>query len=177
MEIQIGAKPDSGFDDPIGILKDCHRRIEHFLHILCIVAERGQGRALIDEEREAVQAALHYFRVGGVRHTADEEVSLFPRLRAGSAASGIQELDALESDHRRANELHDAVELLYRAWMIAGCLSQEDEVRLCSATQQLKQLYDAHIQVEEGIVFPQAAELLDEQTITKIGQEFQARRM
>ena len=31
MGIQIGAKPDSGFDDPIGMLKDCHRRIEHFL--------------------------------------------------------------------------------------------------------------------------------------------------
>ena len=24
MAIQIGAKPDSGFDDPIGMLKDCH---------------------------------------------------------------------------------------------------------------------------------------------------------
>jgi len=34
MAIQIGAKPDSGFDDPIGMLKDCHRRIERFLGIL-----------------------------------------------------------------------------------------------------------------------------------------------
>jgi hypothetical protein len=37
MAIQIGAKPDSGFDDPIGMLKDCHRRIEHFLNILCVL--------------------------------------------------------------------------------------------------------------------------------------------
>jgi hypothetical protein len=37
MAIQIGAKPDSGFDDPIGMLKDCHRRIESFLGILCVV--------------------------------------------------------------------------------------------------------------------------------------------
>ena len=44
MGIQIGAKPDSGFDDPIGMLKDCHRRIEHFLHILCVVVERAHGR-------------------------------------------------------------------------------------------------------------------------------------
>lgn len=39
--IQIGAKPDSGFDDPIEMLKDCHRRIENFLRILCVVVERG----------------------------------------------------------------------------------------------------------------------------------------
>jgi hypothetical protein len=36
MAIQIGAKPDNGFDDPIGMLKDCHRRIEHFPYMLCV---------------------------------------------------------------------------------------------------------------------------------------------
>src|ERR1700761_783023 len=87
MAIQIGAKPDSGFDDPIGMLKDCHRRIESFLGILCVVVEREQGRTLRDEERVAVQAALQYFRTGGKRHTADEEESLFPRLRKSDARS------------------------------------------------------------------------------------------
>ena len=43
MSVQIGAKPDSGFDDPLGMLKDCHRRIEHFLGILRLVAERATG--------------------------------------------------------------------------------------------------------------------------------------
>ena len=54
MAIQIGAKPDSGFDDPIGMLKDCHRRIESFLGILCVVVDRAQGRNLTDEERDAL---------------------------------------------------------------------------------------------------------------------------
>ena len=82
MAVQIGAKLDSGFSDPIGMLKDCHRRIESFLGILCVVVGRAQGRALTSEERSAIQAAIQYFRVGGKRHTADEEESLFPRLRA-----------------------------------------------------------------------------------------------
>src|ERR1035437_214605 len=72
MGIQIGAKPDSGFDDPIGMLIDCHRRIERFLQILWVVADAAPGRALTDEEAAAAQSALHYFRVGGQRHTADE---------------------------------------------------------------------------------------------------------
>ena len=99
--IQIGAKPDSGFDDPIGMLMDCHRRIEHFLHILCAVAERAYGRALTAEETSAVQAALQYFRAGGRRHTADEL-----RCHIGAAAAQViaqerVEHMALQHSYRR----------------------------------------------------------------------------
>src|ERR1019366_3223821 len=95
MAVQIGAKPDSGFDNPIGMLVDCHRRIERFLQILCGVAERAHGRKLEDGEKTAVEDALRYFRVGGRRHTADEEESLFPRMRAAEGACGLEELDGL----------------------------------------------------------------------------------
>lgn len=176
MAIQIGAKPDSGFDDPIGMLKDCHRRIESFLHILWIAANRAQGRALTNEETVAVKSALQYFRVGGQRHTADEEESLFPRLRAESAAKHFEELGGLESDHRHANDLHEAVDTLYSAWIAHGLLKPENERQLRSATEQLKHLYEEHIKVEEEIVFPRAAKMLDNQAITAIGLEFRARR-
>lgn len=176
MGIQIGAKPDSGFDDPIGMLKDCHRRIEHFLHILCVVVERAAGRSLSGEEAEAVKAALHYFRVGGQRHNADEEESLFPRLRAQSAPETLQELRALESDHQDASSLHAASDHLYTRWIADGCLKTEDEQQLVSVTQRLKRLYEEHIQVEEGMVFPLAARLLDHEAIAAIGSEFRERR-
>ena len=174
MGIQIGAKPDAGFDDPIGMLKDCHRRIERFLHILWVVTGRAHGQALTAEERQAVEAALEYFHVGGQRHNADEEESLFPRLRAEAGEDG--ELSRLEKDHRAAGELHAEVEDLYRKWMTAGTLSAGDGQMLRSATEQLKQLYEAHIQVEEQVVFPQAAKALDKVTIAAIGQELRARR-
>src|ERR1035438_3316286 len=160
MAIQIGAKPDSGFDDPVGMLIDCHRRIEQFLHILWMVAERAKDRALTDEETEAVQSSLQYFRVGGLGHTADEEESLFPRLRAESNAGNFEEIRGLENDHRHANDLHAAVEILYAAWIAAGVLSPEDELRLRSGTEQLKHLYQEHIQVEEKTVFPRAGKML-----------------
>jgi iron-sulfur cluster repair protein YtfE (RIC family) len=176
MAVQIGAKPDSGFDDPIGMLIDCHRRIEQFLQILCVVVNRAQSRALTDEEAKAVQSALHYFRVGGQRHTADEEESLFPRLRTESAAGNVEELRELESDHRHANDLHQAVDAFYTAWIADGFLSPEDGQRLRSGTEQLKHLYEEHIQVEEQIVFPRAAAILGSRTIAEIGQEFHDRR-
>ena len=176
MGIQIGAKPDSGFDDPIGMLKDCHRRIEHFLHILCVVVERAGGRAMTDEEKAAVQSALHYFHLGGERHTEDEEESLFPRLRAEAAAEALQKLNGLENDHRDAYNLHAAANTLYTAWIAFGSLSPDDEQRLLLITERLKHLYEEHIREEEQIVFPLAAEILDRRAIEDIGREFRKRR-
>jgi hemerythrin-like domain-containing protein len=175
MAIQIGAKPDSGFDDPIGMLKDCHRRIECFFGILCIVADRAQGRNLTGEECDAIKAALQYFRTGGQRHTADEEESLFPRLRKFDATS-FEEIDRLEDDHRKANDLHNSVEELYLAWIESGSLSAEGTRQLVSETARLKQLYSAHIDVEENIIFSRASQILDGESIAAIGTEFRFRR-
>lgn len=175
MTIQIGAKPDSGFDDPIGMLKDCHRRIESFLGILCVVVGRAMGRGLTSEERGAVKAALQYFRTGGQRHTADEEESLFPRLRASDADS-VEEISRLEDDHREANDLHGSVERLYSTWIASGELTSADALQLQSETGRLKQLYSDHIQVEETIVFARAAQVLDSHAIAAIGTEFRFRR-
>ena len=175
MAIQIGAKPDSGFDDPIGMLEDCRRRIESFLGILCVVVDRAQGRRLTNEERDAVKAALQYFRTGGQRHTADEEESLFPRLRK-SDAKVFEEIDRLEDDHHEANDLHSSVERLYSAWIESGGSGWEATRQLHSETARLKQLYSDHIQVEETIVFARAVQVLDSHAIAAIGTEFRFRR-
>jgi hemerythrin-like domain-containing protein len=158
------------------MLKDCHRRIERFLHILCVVADRAPGRALTSEEKSGVESAMRYFQLGGKRHSADEEESLFPRLRAALASGGCEEIVGLEDDHRLANELHATVDTLYSAWIEAGRLNPEDEQRLLLATVRLKQLYEAHIQIEEEIVFPRAAQMLGSQAIAAIGEELRARR-
>jgi hemerythrin-like domain-containing protein len=175
MAIQIGAKPDSGFEDPIGMLKDCHRRIESFLGILCLVVDSAQGRKLTDEERRAVLAAVQYFQTGGRRHTADEEQSLFPRLRK-FASESFEEIDRLENDHHEASDLHGSVERFYSNWIESGGLGSEETRQLLSQTARLKQLYSDHIQVEETIVFARAIHVLDSHAIAAIGTEFQLRR-
>jgi hemerythrin-like domain-containing protein len=177
MGIQIGAKPDSGFDDPIGMLTDCHRRIEQFLQILCVVVERSPGRALSEEEASAVRSALTYFKVGGQCHTADEEESLFPRMRADEKTAGaVKEIDALEKQHREANDLHQAVDELYSRWLAANALTAADQEQLRTATQRLKHLYEGHIKIEESLVFPSAADGLAPDAIAAIGNEFRVRR-
>jgi iron-sulfur cluster repair protein YtfE (RIC family) len=158
------------------MLKDCHRRIEHFLDILCQVAERAHARSLTDEERPAVQAALRYFHTGGERHAADEEESLFPRLRVEPTAGILEDIDRLESDHHHAADLQEPVDWLYTAWISTGMLESNEQQQLLSQTQRLKRLYAEHIQIEETIVFPHAAQVLNSQVLAAMGSEFSARR-
>jgi hemerythrin-like domain-containing protein len=176
MAVQIGAKLDAGFDDPLGMLRDCHRRIENFLRVLCQVAEHRQEGALSAEERAAVESALDYFRVGGVRHTQDEEESLFPRLEKRACADDLKAIGVLEKEHGEADELHATVEQLFRSWIASGSLPEEQWRNLLRATGRLKSLYAGHIQVEESVVFPRAAAVLDAQELATIGSEFRTRR-
>lgn len=175
MPVQIGARRDSGFDDPLGMLHDCHRRIEHFLKVLSTVADRARGRALDTEESSALDAALNYFRTGGVRHTADEEDSLFPRLRSHSDAPQ-ETVGSLHQEHEQADTLHATLDRLFTAWMVGGALGKDQQEQLDSSMKQLEQLYSSHIELEEKIVFPAAARLLTREELTAIGEEFRHRR-
>jgi hypothetical protein len=154
MPVQIGAKPDSGFDDPLGMLHDCHRRIERFLAILCDVAERAHGRSLTGEEAAAIRA----------------------RMRSLAPAGTLEPLEQLEDDHREADRLHNDVERLYSNWLSAGALNPAQEQALLEKTRRLRALYGLHIQAEETTVFPRAARLLDRDALAAIGSEFRARR-
>jgi len=94
MLIKIGGHPDHSFDEPLGLLSDCHRRIEHFLHVLELVAARN-AHPMTSAERIDLQTSRTYFATAAPRHTADEEQSLFPRLRASADPDARRPLDVL----------------------------------------------------------------------------------
>lgn len=173
---QPGVREDCGFDDPIGLLKDCHRKMDRFLHVLWVVADRAASRQLTRAETESVQSALQYFRMNGLRHGRDEQESLFPRLRAESISGNSEELCQLESNDRHTNRLHVTVASLYSAWILGGGLGPDDDLQLQSSTEKLKRLFDEHMRVTEQIVFPRAIQLLGSRSMAAIGQEFRARR-
>lgn len=154
MAIQKVKNTDGESDDLIGMLLDCHRRIEGFSRILCVVTDRAQRRAMTDEETMAVRSALQYLREGVQRHIADEEESLFPMLRIESCRGRFEELDALEKDHRDIDNLSQVVLTLYSLWIEDGCLSTEDALQLRFSAGQLKSLCEKHTQAEEQILFP-----------------------
>ena len=188
MPIQIGAKPEANFTDPIGLLTDCHRRIERFLEILVRISDRYQGGPLGAEERLALQTALNYFRNSAPRHTADEEDSLFPRLRsevelkpcsvpvAFALREVIHRMDRLEDEHVMADRAHAEVDGLGRKWLDNGKLSRKDSARLSKLVSGLQELYQGHIALEEAYVFPAAVRMLSYGERKTMGEEMAKRR-
>jgi iron-sulfur cluster repair protein YtfE (RIC family) len=119
--------------------------------------------ALADDTRRALEAALRYFREAAPKHTADEEDSVFPRLRRSGNAevrTALTALDALEQDHRRADALHARLDILGKRCLQEGLLSLEEAHQFREAVAELVSIYKEHIRVEDDLVFPIAARIL-----------------
>jgi len=177
MPVQIGAKAHN-FTDPTGLLADCHRRVEMFLGMLKAVGEVIDQPATAETNR-ALDAALRYFGEAAPKHTADEEDSLFPRLRQldhPEIQSAFAALDKLEDDHRWAIPLHDKVERLGTRYLSTGKLSDDEIAEFRRSVASLALMYKEHIQVEEELIFPLAARVLSETEKTAVGNEMAGRR-
>lgn len=179
MRIQIGQRPAHDFSNPIGLLGDCHRRIEQFLAVLQLIATRSTDGVLVPEHRRELESALTYFSTAAPRHTADEESSVFPRLRASgdpAASAAIALLDRLEHDHAEADGLHGAVDAIGRRWLATGSLPPDDLAQLRRSLERLDAIYREHIAVEDRELFPAAARLLSEEELRAVGLEMAERR-
>jgi hemerythrin-like domain-containing protein len=179
MAIQIGQKPSPTFQQPLELLSDCHRRVESFLRGLILVTEQARGGELNQQQREALETALRYFREAAPKHTADEEESLFPRMRElgeGATGEALAKIDALEADHQVAKGSHDTVEQLGQHWLAIGQLSAEETALLLKNLRELQSIYERHIAVEDNEIFPLAKQVLDSKSLNDVGREMAERR-
>ncbi len=177
MPVQIGAKTHN-FTDPTGLLSDCHRRVEMFLGTLEAVAN-VIDRPATDESRRALEFALRYFAQAAPKHTADEEESLFPRLRQihnPEIEAAFAKLEQLEEEHRWAAPLHAKVERLGMRYLSSGNLSSPEVEEFRKAVASLASMYKKHIGVEDSLVFPLATRMLSGAEKLIIAEEMAARR-
>jgi hemerythrin-like domain-containing protein len=177
MHVQIG-KTDHNFSEPTALLSDCHRRIEMFLGLLEAAAKVGDQN-LNDETARALTSSLRYFREAAPKHTADEEESLFPRLRQiqqPDVQSALGKLEELEQDHRSAAPLHAEAERLGELYLSKGCLTGTEAESFRAAVNSLMCMYREHISLEDQVIFPMAARVLSRAEQKSIGEEMAARR-
>ncbi len=179
MPVTLGSQPEHGFDEPLGLLSDCHRRIERFLAILQKVMDGAGGKPLNDEQRRAVEAALEYFRTAAPRHTADEEESLFPLLRASgepAVQTAMRAMQVLEQEHAAANVTHAEVEFWYRRWIELGPLAAPQTRTLARVLHELREMYRRHIDMEDHEIFPLAGKVLSREQLAQLGRQMAHRR-
>jgi hemerythrin-like domain-containing protein len=140
--------------------------------------------------REALRRTLRYFGTGVPRHAADEEESLFPRLRAaaeqgelprgisvGALARALETLAMLEREHAAAEAAHQELDTLGEMLLEKGQFeSSEDRARFQELIRTLRALYRDHIRIEDEELFPLAAQTVDAVERDAIGTEMAGRR-
>jgi hemerythrin-like domain-containing protein len=169
------------FTDPLRLLVHCHERIEAQLSALERAAEilRAGDRQATTRVFRAIDGAIAHFAVPGVKHTEDEEISLFPRLRehGGSAGGDVMAaMTELESQHRSAEELHSQFDVFVATLPRDGSADAREVDCFGGLVASLTTLYRPHIMLENNVVFPVAARVLPASEIQTLGEEMRARR-
>jgi hemerythrin-like domain-containing protein len=129
--------------------------------------------------RAGLDAALRYFREAAPKHTADEEESLFPRLRQierPEVEAAIRKLEPLEHEHRRADALHAEVDRLGSRALTEGSLPAAEARRYRDSIAKLSSIYKEHIRIEDEEIFPVAGRVLSAPDKSAIAREMHERR-
>lgn len=169
------------FTKPLDLLVHCHQRIEAQLNALELAAEilPAAGPQSLAELFATIDAACKHFAIAGVKHTEDEDVSLFPRLRERGGSGGEDALAAmaeLESQHRRAEQFHKELDQLVITLPRDGSAEKNQLDQLSAVVAELTTLYRPHIMLENNFVFPIAGRVLREDDIQALGAEMRERR-
>lgn len=162
-------------DEPTELLVACHGRIRHFSEVALRLA-RGAGHP-VAEVIEAAKGVHRYFSVALPLHERDEEDSIAPRLLESAARSEVQ--DALA----RMTDEHGAIDALIEQTMpLWQRVAAQPEV-LASLTDELEDravrlasLFEPHLALEEGTLFPALARALPRATRVILLREIRARR-
>ena len=160
-----------GFDDPLGMLKACHRRIERQLATLDRLRRHLPDHGCDADARTAATGILRYFDTAAPHHHADEEESVFPRLLTLATASVAAPIARLLDDHRvlAAHWRHLRPLLAAIAAGTRANLPPGDVEAITAA-------YREHIAREDGELIPLAGELLAPAALAEIWKEMAARR-
>jgi len=167
--IQIGA-PSATLDAPVEHLMACHRRIEQRLETLI-----AAGRHLEDDRARALEAiggSIRFLDSNGAMHTADEESSLFPRLRPKLSPDELAFVDSLEQDHQRAEAIYTQLKELVA--LPESDIAWVERYRDCAA--RLQSLYREHIRSEDEILTRLARRSLNDAELAAISAEMRERR-
>ena len=168
------AKSQPKTEDAVDLLTGCHDRIRHFTGVAVKLAH-AQGAA----PQEIVQAAAgvhRYYSVSLPLHEADEEETLRPRLGTVADEKVRHALMAMSEQHMAIDELLERLlPLLLMVQNNPEALSAAG-AEMCAITKALDEMFHAHLQMEEEVIFPAIRAQLPDATQAEILHEMQGRR-
>lgn len=176
MRLRISKPDHSTRADLASALLDCHAKIRFF---------NGQASRLwmhaedlpVAEAAEAASGIARYFAEALPLHEADEEESIRPLLAGRSAMVDT----ALSEMNRQHGALHDPVSrLISQCREISADPSRvADEAVTADLSETLKvlaPLWERHLELEEGVIFPALEAFLAPHEREAIHREIRLRR-
>ena len=143
---------DRRFGESLGLVSDCHRRVEYLHEVLIAIDADAAGGRLTPAKRDALEGALRYFPLGAFKYTRDEEDDLVPRLRDSSdprATEAMAVTERLERDYHEADEHHARIDALVRQWLAEDRLTVAHAAELRHRLARVRLLYARHLVLDD----------------------------
>lgn len=172
MLLKLTSQRPTAPEDLVDLLSECHARIRHFITVAQELARRDDVPA--HQVTQACADVTRYFDEALPLHVADEEQSIAPRIRGLSSEVG----DALAAMSAQHEEHAVKLELLLRALSELGRepLSERARAELAAVAEPLREELEAHLALEERVLFPAIRRLVPPATQKLIIDELRQRR-
>lgn len=155
--------------DPIETLKKEHRVIEEVLASLAIFAQRLDVNSDLDR-RTAAEFAEFFQSFADRCHHGKEEDLLFVQLERQGMPSHTGPIGVMRDEHERGRRCVREINSIGRG---NGPLTQKEGDGLREAISEFVPLLRAHIQKEDGVLFPMAENLLSSDVRDRLGEQFE----
>lgn len=174
---QIGVGSPEKEQDAVDLLLACHNRIRNFTAIAERIAAVGR-QAAPAEVANAAEAVHRYYTVALPLHEADENETVYPRLRRAMQDAGAPAA-AVETMVEQHGPIDALIAELVPMWQTLKS-SPQDLPALAPAMSgkcaRLQELWREHLALEEETVFPAIRRYLDAAALSEMGDEMRARR-
>ena len=162
-------------EDAVSLLLGCHDRIRHFTEVGERLAQSPQAPAT--DRAAAARAVLRYYTVALPLHEADENESVYPRLKRALPPGELAHANQQMVEQHAGIDATIA-ELVPMWQQIERDPQSQNELGelLRHRTGHLRSLWNAHLALEEEQVIPAMRKYLPPQDLSQIAQEMRDRR-
>ncbi|MDP2819862.1 MAG: hemerythrin domain-containing protein [Polaromonas sp.] len=159
------------------MLGACHERVERMLALLARLQQHLLAQGLDDAARQAARDVMRYFDLAAPLHHQDEELHVFPPLRAGPDADLRALVQRLLQDHRDMEAAWRPARsvLLAIAGSTAAGWTPLDPART-AALNRFAALYVRHLADEDQLAYPAAQSTLTDDALLTMSRDMMQRR-